>query len=267
MSGYIDFHSHAFPNQLAATTIPALEKIGQIKAALDGTTADLLHSMDRAGIAKSVLCSIATRPSQFQAIFNWSQAVASDRLIPLASVHPDSANPAAEIRAIAEAGLKGIKMHPYYQDFYLGDPRLVPIFKSLQEQGLLLVLHCGYDIGFADERRAVPEQLAQLIDDFPELKLVAAHLGSWQLWHEVSEHLLGQDIYLDLAFSLPYLDHQQATTILTGHRPDRLLFGSDSPWADQQAAIDELRALGLASSLNNKILEENGSELLASVGC
>ncbi|HEB69046.1 MAG TPA: amidohydrolase, partial [Desulfobulbus sp.] len=45
MAGYIDFHTHAFPDQIAATAIPALEKKGNVKAYLNGTVTDLLKSM------------------------------------------------------------------------------------------------------------------------------------------------------------------------------------------------------------------------------
>ncbi|MEN8141382.1 MAG: amidohydrolase family protein [Thermodesulfobacteriota bacterium] len=263
--GYIDFHSHAFPDELAATTVSALAKVGNVQPALDGTTADLLQSMARTNIDRSVICSIATRPQQFAAILAWSRAIASEKLIPLASIHPDSADIEGELAQIKAAGLAGIKLHPFYQDFFLGDPRLEPIFKGLIRHELLLVMHCGYDIGFPEERRADPGQLRQLIGRHPELQLVAAHLGSWQLWHEVESELLGEDIYLDLAFALPYLDRAQALRILENHRPERLLFGSDSPWADQGAAIAAIKELGLAKGLEENILWKNGDELLAQV--
>jgi len=69
MSGIIDFHTHAFPDELAARAIPFLEEEGNVKAWLDGTAADLLRSMDRAGIERSVICSIATRPQPSQTYF------------------------------------------------------------------------------------------------------------------------------------------------------------------------------------------------------
>ena len=42
--------------------------------------------------------------------------------------------------------------------------------------------------------------------------------------------------------------------ILLGHRPDRLLFGTDSPWADQAGEIARIRALGLPADLTDLIL-------------
>ena len=85
MSGIIDFHTHAFPDRVATAAIPALEAEGNIRAHLDGTVAGLLASMDRAGIDQSVVCSIATRPEQFEPILHWSRAIRSERIIPLPS--------------------------------------------------------------------------------------------------------------------------------------------------------------------------------------
>ncbi|MBU0961533.1 MAG: amidohydrolase, partial [Proteobacteria bacterium] len=82
----IDFHTHAFPDNVAAKAIPALEKEGDIKAKTSGTARSLLASMDRAGIDRSIICSIATRPEQFNSILDWSGQIRCERLIPLPSI-------------------------------------------------------------------------------------------------------------------------------------------------------------------------------------
>ncbi len=58
----IDFHTHIFPDKLAAAAIPKLEKAGGITAHTNGTRQGLLDSMAQAGVDKSVVCTIATRP-------------------------------------------------------------------------------------------------------------------------------------------------------------------------------------------------------------
>ncbi|NOQ45429.1 MAG: hypothetical protein GQ559_01950 [Desulfobulbaceae bacterium] len=52
MAGYIDFHTHAFPDTVAAMAIPALERKGNVKAYRDGTVDGLLFSMDQADIER-----------------------------------------------------------------------------------------------------------------------------------------------------------------------------------------------------------------------
>ncbi|MEN8257990.1 MAG: amidohydrolase family protein [Thermodesulfobacteriota bacterium] len=258
----IDFHTHIFPDQLAATTVPALAQAGNVTPASDGTADGLLASMDRAGIEASVICSIATKPSQFAPILDWSRSFRTNRLIPFASLHPDSENLAEEIRQIKTAEIKGIKLHPYYQGFYLNEKRLRFLLELVADQGLIVMLHSGYDIGFPKEERADPAKIKELIKDIPHLKLVAAHLGSWQQWEGVEESLVGENVYLDIAFALEFLERDQAWRILTEHRPDRLLFGSDSPWADQAGVKKLLLDLQLGKDLTEKILGANGAELL-----
>ena len=262
----VDFHAHAFPDELAATTIPFLEQKGSVRAALDGRVSSLLASMDSAAIAKSVVCSIATRPKQFRAILDWSRSIRSPRIIPFPSFHPASPQALEEITEIHRQGFQGIKLHPYYQDFFLDEPRLLPIFERISELGLILVMHTGFDIGFPREPRVDPAKIASLLRQLPELKFIATHLGSWQQWQEVQEELVGTNVYFDIAFSLEYLPREMAREIILSHGPDRVLFGSDSPWAAQQNTIRLLHSLDLGPEREELILGGNAEKLLGLAG-
>lgn len=258
----IDFHTHVFPDKLAHSTIQMLEEKGEIKAYLDGTLESLLTSMDRNSIDSSVLCNIATRPEQFGAILSWSRQIASERIIPFPSFHPESPDALKEIDEIHQAGFKGIKMHPFYQNFYLDEERLRPLLARIAEKGLILVMHTGFDIGFPLERRADPAKIAEITTRFPDLKFVATHLGSWKQWDEVKEHLAGQDIYMEISFSLELLESDQAREIILAHPEERILFGTDSPWTDQGKALKLLRGLGLGKEREEALLFRNASRLL-----
>jgi hypothetical protein len=97
--GIIDFNTHAFPDSLAGRAIAVLEaEASGVKAFLDGRVSTLLASMDRAGIEKSVVCSIATKPSQYPVILSWSKEIASERIIPFPSFHPDDPDYRERIR-------------------------------------------------------------------------------------------------------------------------------------------------------------------------
>ena len=171
----IDFHAHAFPDGLAERAIAHLEKEGNAKAFLDGKVSSLLASMDSAGIECAVVCSIATKPDQFAPILNWSRQIASDRIVPLPSIHPKGPDPVGKAQLVAQAGLPGIKLHPYYQDFELDDPALFHFFRVLEQMGLLVVCHTGFDFAFPRDRKADPVRIVRLLDKFPNLKFVATH--------------------------------------------------------------------------------------------
>lgn len=262
----IDFHTHAFPDKVAAKAIPALEKEGGIKAKTAGTVSSLLASMDRAGIDRSLICSIATRPEQFHSILEWSSRIRCRRLIPLPSIHPADPDPVEKVHTVHQAGFLGIKMHPYYQGYFLSDPKLSPFYEALSKTGLLLVVHCGYDIAFPPIRYADPAQILTLKEQFPELRLITTHFGGWQLWDEVEGMLIGKKIYMEISFALQYLQKEQMVRMLTSHPAEYLLFGSDSPWDDQTDCLVRLKALNLEPELISAILGENARKLITSRG-
>jgi predicted TIM-barrel fold metal-dependent hydrolase len=263
VNGVIDFHTHAFPDDLAARAIAHLEKEGNVKACLNGTVGDLLRSMDRAGIEKSVICSIATRPRQFNSILEWSKSIRSDRLIPLPSIHPLSENPAGELRIIAGEGFPGIKMHPYYQDFALDAEEMAPIYEALIDNNLMVVMHTGFDIAFPRIPLCDPARIIKVLHDFPGLKMITTHLGAWDHWDEARRLLIGRPVYMELSYALDFLDADTARQMIISHPPAYLLFGSDSPWSDQENTLRLLRRLELDPVLFQNIVRDNGKRLLA----
>jgi len=260
--GIIDFHTHAFPDGVAARAIPALEQTGNVTAYTDGTSRGLLASMDRAGIEKSVICSIATRVEQFQPILDWSNQVRSSRLIPLPSIHPEDPDLADHVKTVKEQGFAGIKMHPYYQDFFLAENRLDGLYRSVIEHGLLLVVHSGFDIAYPRIRRTDPEQVIRVLNKFPELRLITTHLGGWDDWDEVERLLIGRPVYMEISFALDFLSSRQARNLIQAHPADFILFGSDSPWVDQAQYLQKLQDLVLNKELYEKIVRKNAEGLL-----
>lgn len=264
MSGFVDFHTHAFPDNLAARAVPFLEEEGNVKAFLNGTVTDLLRSMDRAGIEKSLICSIATKPSQFQSIFDWSKTIRSKRIIPLPSVHPKAVDIVQQLRTIHEEGFIGIKLHPYYQDFFIDDNKLERMYGALVEHDLLVVMHTGFDIAFPRKDICGPDRVLKVLEKFPKLKLITTHLGSWDQWDKVRDLLIGKPIYMELSYALDFLDPEVARAMITDHPKDYLLFGSDSPWSDQKNSLDLLRNLNLKPDLFQRITRNNAESLLSS---
>ena len=71
----IDFHTHIFPDKIAAKTIEHLAWVGGITAATDGTLSGLLSSMERCGVDLSVILPVATKPSQFESIQSFAKSI------------------------------------------------------------------------------------------------------------------------------------------------------------------------------------------------
>jgi hypothetical protein len=260
--GTVDFHAHAFPDDLAARAVAGVVASAGIVPALDGRLSSLLASMDAAGVQRSVVLSIATRPAQFQSIRAWSREIAGSRIVPLLSVHPADPEAGRKVLAAARDGILGFKLHSYYQDFDLDDRVVDPLYAALQETGLLCVAHTGYDTVFPMTRRADPVRIARVLERFPRLRFMATHLGAWKDWQLVRTHLAGADLWVDTSYSIEYMPREAARELILSFPPDRVLFGSDSPWADQAASIASLRRLGLGAEREEAILGKNARLLL-----
>ena len=261
--GTIDIHTHAFPDALAGRAIPYLEAEAFWPGVADGTTGALLAGMDEAGVEVSVICNIATKPSQTKVIVEWCGQIRSDRLEPLASVHPEDPEGPDWIGRIADAGLAGIKLHPMYQSFAADDERMDPVYAAAAQTGLLVTFHCGRDIAYPPEDdRASPRRIRNVLDRHPGLKVVATHLGGWRDWDAVEEHLLGQDVYFETSFTLGHLAARRVADMIRRHRADRMVFGSDWPWNAQADEIARVRSLQLPEDLEERLLATNAAELL-----
>lgn len=259
----IDFHTHAFPDELAPRAMKKLlEEAPGVEAFLDGKISSLVESMDRNGISKSIICCIATTPEQFTPILKWCKKAQTDRLTMFPSIHPADAKFKEHIAIIIAEGFRGVKMHPYYQDFRLDDERLLAIYEELAKNDLMLVVHTGFDIAFPNDDRADSRKILKITETFPELKFVATHLGAWQQWDEVEKVLAGKHIYMEISWSLDYLPPEQARRIILKHPADCVLFGTDSPWTDQGKSIQLLKALNLPADLEKRILRDNAIALL-----
>ncbi|MCX8007904.1 MAG: hypothetical protein N3B11_07345, partial [Coriobacteriia bacterium] len=64
----IDFHTHVFPDELAERALAQMMDRTHMRAFYDGTLSGLYGSMERSGVAVSVLAPVATRPSQVSSI-------------------------------------------------------------------------------------------------------------------------------------------------------------------------------------------------------
>lgn len=254
-------HTHAFPEKIAVRAVEKLsETTGKYRPHLDGRISSLLSSMDEAGVDMSILSSIATKSSQAASILEWSQQIRSPRIEPLPSFHPFSANFEAEIAAIAAAGFRGVKLHPFYQDFCPDDAALSPVWDALRSAGLFVLFHSGNDISFPGMTNAAPRRIAKVHERFPGLVIIAAHLGGWHDWDDVMTHLAGKEIGLDTSFSHE-VDPALAQRIIGAHSPDLVYFGSDSPWTCQKESVGFIRSLGISEERKEKILGLNAARL------
>ncbi|MBO5198367.1 MAG: amidohydrolase family protein [Lachnospiraceae bacterium] len=261
----IDFHTHTFPDAMAAKTIAGLEAAGNVKAYTDGTVSGLKASMREAGIDLSVILPVVTKPKQFHTINTVAAEITGrDGILSFGGIHPDSEDYKGELRTIKELGLKGIKLHPDYQKTFIDDERYVRILDYAAELSLIAVIHAGLDIGLPDPVHCPPDRAANLLKqlDTANTKIVFAHVGGYDRWDAVEEYLVGKNIWFDISYSLHKIGEEQFLRIVNNHGTDKILFATDSPWGGQKETLERFQKLPLSQEKKERILYKNAMQLL-----
>jgi len=248
----IDFHTHNFPDSIAPRAIASMVEMlrHQFVPFGDGTLACQLADARANGIDRCVMCPIATKPSQADVILRSALEIrdgargeeAARVIMPLASVHPADPDFRAHLKAIADAGIPGIKLHPYYQGFRLDDPAVFPFFAAVRDLGLFVIAHCGYDHGFLDVPMCCgPVEIAALLAAVPGLgpRFVAAHLGGREGNPPgATDMLLETGCLIDTACLEILQDDPDAIRVMETWPADRIVFGTDYPWNRQRRLVD-----------------------------
>ncbi|MDO8848800.1 MAG: amidohydrolase family protein [Coriobacteriia bacterium] len=257
----IDVHTHAFTDAIAPAAVASLIEFGGVTAHYDGTILGLVAAMDRTGVDRSLVAPVATKPSQVVTINDWIASLDRTRIIPFGAMHPDFPEPAAEMARLVSLGVRGIKLHSQNQDFSPEEARLAPIYEAAIDLGMVILFHAG---GFVVEMgvEARPASFARVLDDFPALTCILAHMGGYQCWAEVCEHLCGRDAYFDTAYVPRHLPDTEFLALIRDHGAHKVLFGSDGPWTDAAVEIAHLRRLGLDAGELDGILGGNAERLL-----
>jgi len=261
----IDFHTHCFPDKIAKRAVESLGKAAALIPVHDGTADGLLKSMKQDNIDISVVLNIATAPHQQISVNNFAAELnKKSRLIAFGSVHPDAEDALYELERIASMGIKGVKFHPEYQNFYVDDIKMRPIYKKISQLGLITVFHAGKDNGFASPYKCMPVALANALKWF-DSPVVAAHWGGLMCHEDVIKYLCGLPVYFDISFSYGTIALPMIHKIIEKHGTDKLLFGSDSPWNRPSQDLTVLNALQLDEVDMNKICCTNALKLLKGV--
>lgn len=258
----VDVHTHIFPDELAPKAMYRLQQAADgVVAYLDGTKADLLRSMEEAGIDRSVVCPVTTKPTQDRAANEWVTLLDDERLIPFGTVHAANDDAAGEVRRAVELGVKGFKLHPEYQDFAPTDERARPMLEAIAEAGVPVLFHAGVDIEIPTVH-GTPHSFAKLNDSLPELEMILAHMGSFRMWDEVSRWLVGRHVHFDTSYVHKDLSSNEFAELVRELGAEKILFGSDSPWGKQEEELSSVRASGLAEDEVTAILGGNAAGLL-----
>jgi predicted TIM-barrel fold metal-dependent hydrolase len=291
----IDAHAHVFPQavrerraQLLAGE-PAFAEIYGDPVAKMATAGELLHSMDEAGVERTVICNFAWHDEALIDETNeyilGAAAAANGRLIPFVSVSlsgagrhggvdveesvgAQKADPRKKIRQLSIDGARGIgELRPAAGGYNLANSDEADLLNwAASAFDLPLLVHVSEPVGHAYPGKAggaSVEDVYEFARAAAGVTVIAAHWGGglpfYALMPEVRQAL--DNVYVDTAAShLLYDDavYHQAIEVLGAKK---ILWGSDFPLTSQRNALDRTRAAELDDDALSAILGGNAQEL------
>lgn len=164
--------------------------------------------------------------------------------------------------------MRGVKIHPIAQKFAPDDKRMWPVYKWLVDHDLPITAHSGKNViedeyaGFGE-----PDRWLSVLEDFPGLRLILAHLGNgyWEQTIELAKKY--KHVLFDTAVAISYidsdttLDDNEAVEMIRTIGADRILFGSDYPWINPLGDIERIKGLKISPNDRDKILGGNAASL------
>ncbi|MDR1537027.1 MAG: amidohydrolase family protein [Clostridiales bacterium] len=251
----IDFHAHIYPDKIAERATKNVSGFYQIPARCDGKSDTLLKIGKEAGIDKFTVHSVAQNASQVRSINTYLASVVNEHpnnFIGYGALHAGLENPAKEIDFLISLGLKGVKLHPDFQNFMMDDCRMLDIYEMLEGR-LPILMHCG-DYRHQFSR---PERLDRILRMFPKLTVIAAHFGGWSLFDLALEYLLDKNCYLDVSSSIMFLGEKRSLELIRAYGAERILFGSDYPMWNPGIELERFNRLDLTGKEKELILSKN----------
>ena len=267
----IDFHTHCFPDAIAARAVKLTGDLAGLSPNTDGTADGLRQLLLHANIDIGVVLPVVTKPRQFDTVNGFAAEINSkhNMLYSFGGIHPDDGTPEEHLDKIKALGLPGIKLHPDYQGHYIDDEYCVRIIKYALSIGLIIVTHAGVDDGYPDAPvHCSPERAAHMLDLVydgrtpDEPRIVFAHGGGSRMHGEVMKHLAGKNVMFDISYIFRFMHPRDFTELIRTHGAERILFGSDAPWGDPADGIALVDKLPLTSNERELILCENAKNLL-----
>ena len=276
----IDLHTHTFPDKIAAATVEKLAQAAHIHPFTDGSLAGLAASTRRAGIDYSVVLPVATNTRQVVKVNDISIRLnqSGGPILSFGCMHPDFPDWKTELSRIAGEGIRGIKIHPAYQQVRMDDPRYLRIMDRCGELGLAVLAHAGLDVGLPEDDNCSPSASLSAIRQVGPVKLILAHIGGWRNWDEVEELLVDTSVCLDTSYCLGrmvttadgyytedvmnLMRHEQFIRMVRSFGKERILYGSDSPWVSQNKGRDRILEVPLTPEEHAAILGGNAQRLL-----
>jgi hypothetical protein len=257
----IDFHAHCYPDDVWPKVAAAISGRYGNRVDNSGTLAGLVESMRIAGVDYAVVQPVANQPRHVTSVNEWAESVRNkhNNLIFFAAIHPGIEDPYDAVCSLAEKGFPGVKMQPNAGGYYPDSRECFEIYRALSENGMILLTHVGDELKPFKPLYSHPKHYRNVLESFPDLKIILAHLGGYNTWDDLDMILGYKNAYYDTAMSCE-IGVKEYERLIERIGIDRVLFGTDFPWYDIKKAVDYTRKV--LGEKAEKLFSENPKKLI-----
>jgi hypothetical protein len=174
----------------------------------------------------------------------------------------------------AEGRVKGLKLYPGYEPFYVHDPRMRVVYELAGEFGVPVMIHTGdtYDPK-GKVKYSHPIEVDEVAVDFRDVTFVICHLGNPWITDAMEVIYKNPNVVGDISgFTLGHFEErferfmlQQVNEVVAfAGDPSKLLYGTDWPICDMGSYIRFVNNLHLTPEENDLIFWRNSAACSAS---
>ncbi len=261
-----DIHTHTYPEAISEKAVVNLGKFYDFVCQGKGTYAHLESQAEENNVKGYLLFSVCTNAHQVEkvntSIANLAELSRSHGFLTVgfAGMHQDFPDMEAEIERSLSLGLCGVKIHPDIQEVDIDDPRMLKLYEIVEGR-IPVYFHIGDNR--PQYRFSEAKKLAKVLDLFPRLEVVAAHLGGYSAWEDAIEYLAGRErVWYDTSSALWAMTPEYADRIVGKLGAENVMFGTDYPVKNTAEELDRLFKLTLTEQQKEDILWNNAVRFL-----
>lgn len=264
-----DAHNHVFPNKIAEKSKVGVSEFYDLPMYTVGTEKELkrihneifTYKNKKYKIGTQLICSPAVTPKQTQSINSFISKLVkrNSNFIGFGTLHPSNENKKEIIDNIIADGLKGIKLHSDFQQFYINDKKAYPIYEYAEEKNIPILFHMG------DKKSdySNPEYLKDVIRDFPNLKITAAHMGGYSAWERAYTLPKVENLYFDISSTLSFITKDMLCKFIEKFGYEHFFFGSDFPMWNPYSELKILIDYNLDEKIFKAITKSNFEKFIS----
>lgn len=190
-------------------------------------------------------------------------AQAPNRLIGVGSV--DISKPMEAVRevrrCVTELGFKAIRVLPWLAERPPTDRLFYPLYTACVELGVPFCTQIGHTGPLMPSEVGRPIYLDQVAIDFPELVIVAGHIGYPWTDEAIAVATKHPNIYIDTsAYTVPRYP-PQLVEYMRAHGRSKVMFGTNYPMIMPGKALAGLKELGLDEETQALFLSGNAARV------